>query len=70
MRTVVAIIEVDDERAIAEDMGTLGYLEQEFGWLEASGITLYGARILDDDDKEDVRVIELVNEVFDENLGR
>lgn len=69
MRTIVAIIEVDDERAIAEDMGTLGCLEQEFGWLEASGITLCNARILDDDDKEDARAIELVNEVFDENMG-
>jgi hypothetical protein len=52
MRKVIAIIEVDDDRAIAEDLGTIEYLEREFGWLEQSGISLQNARILDDDDEE------------------
>lgn len=39
-RRVFAIIEVDDDKAIAEDKGTGEYLEKEFGWLEQSGIDL------------------------------
>lgn len=66
MRKIVAIIEVDDDRAIAEDMGTLGYLEREFGWLEQSGIFLENARILDDDDPYDAKAIEATKTIFEE----
>jgi hypothetical protein len=66
MRTVMAILEVDDDRAIAEDLGTIDYLEREFGWLEQSGISLQNARILDDDDKYDAKAIELAEEMFEE----
>ena len=66
MRTVVAIIEIDDDKAIAEDLGTIEYLEREFGWLEQSGISLSNARILDDDDKYDSKAIELANKIFEE----
>ena len=66
MRTVIAILEIDDDRAIAEDLGTIEYLEREFGWLEQSGISLQNARILDDDDEYDTKAIELANKIFEE----
>lgn len=66
MRTVIAMLEVDDEKAIAEDLGTIEYLEREFGWLEQSGISLQNARILDDDDKYDAKAIELADQIFNE----
>ena len=49
MRTVIAMLGVDDDKAIAEDLGTIEYLEREFGWLEQSGIFLNDAKILDDE---------------------
>lgn len=64
MRRVIAEIFVDDDKAIAEDMGTIEYLEREFGWVELSGITLGDARILDDDDLDDDIAINLVNDIF------
>lgn len=66
MRTVIVMLKVDDDRAIAEDLGTIDYLEREFGWLEQSGISLQNARILDDDDKYDAKAIELANKIFEE----
>jgi hypothetical protein len=66
MRTVIAILRVDDDRAIAEDVGTLEYLEREMGWVEQSGIFLQNARILDDDDKYDAKAIELADKIFNE----
>lgn len=69
MRTVIAIIEVDDDRAIAEDLGTIEYLEREFGWLEQSGVFLQNARILDDDDKYDAKAIELADQIFNEGVN-
>ena len=66
MRTVIVMLAVDDNRAIAEDLGTIEYLEREFGWLEQSGIYLQNARILDDDDKYDTKAIETANKIFNE----
>lgn len=66
MRIAVAIIEIDDEQAIAEDCGTIEYLEREFGWLDQSGIYLQNARILDDDDECDANAIKLANQIFEE----
>ena len=66
MRTVIVLLEVDDDKAIAEDLGTIEYLEREFGWLEQSGISLDNARILDNDDDFDIKAIELANQIFDE----
>lgn len=51
-RRVFAIIEIDDDKAIAEDKGTGEYLEKEFGRLEQSGIDLKHWLIADDDDTE------------------
>ena len=64
MRKVVAMLEVDDDKAIEENLGTLDYLEREFGWLEQSGICLKNARILDDDDKHDRDALTLVKMIF------
>lgn len=65
MRKIIAMVEVDDDKAIAEDLGTIEYLEREFGWLQDSGIYLENAKILDDDDKNDAKAIELTNKIFD-----
>ena len=64
MRTIVAIIGVDDDRAIEQDIGTIDYLEREFGWLGQSGISLQNARVLDDDDPYDVRAMKILDAIF------
>ena len=66
MRNVIAMIEIDDGRAIAENMGTLDYLEREFGWLEQSGVFLQNARILDEDDFYDKEALSMASLIFDE----
>lgn len=66
MRNVIAMIEIDDGRAIAENMGTLDYLEREFGWLEQSGVVLQNARILDEDDLYDKEALSMASLIFDE----
>jgi hypothetical protein len=66
MRKVIAMLEIDDDKAIAEDFGTIEYLEREFGWLEQSGVFLQSARILDDDDEYDAKAIELAYKIFNE----
>lgn len=66
MRTIIAILEVDDDRAITEDMGTIEYLEREMGWVADSGVYLQNARILDDDDEYDSKAIELADKIFNE----
>lgn len=66
MRKVLAMIEIDDYKAMAEDLGTLDYLEREFGWLEESGIFLKEGRILDDDDLLDKKAIKAANDIFNE----
>jgi hypothetical protein len=68
MRTVIAMLEIDDDKAIAEDLGTIEYLEREFGWLEQSGVFLQNARILDDDDEYDAKAIELADQIFNEEV--
>ena len=66
MRNVIAMIEIDDGRAIAENMGTLDYLEREFGWLEQSGVVLQNARILDEDDLYDKEALSMASLIFNE----
>lgn len=66
MRTIIAMIEIDDDKAIQEGLGTIDYVEREFGWLNESGIFLNDARILDDDDKYDVEAIRLADKIFNE----
>lgn len=66
MRKVIVMLEVDDNKAIEEDLGTLDYLEREFGWVADSGIYMEHAKILDDDDIEDVEAIKLAKAIFEE----
>ena len=66
MRTVIAILAIDDDKAIEEDLGTIEYLEREFVWLEQSGVFLQNSRILDDDDKYDAKAIKLADQIFNE----
>lgn len=66
MRTVIAMLAIDDDKVIAEDLGTIEYLEREFGWLGESGVYLENARILDDDDECDAKAIESANKIFEE----
>lgn len=67
MRKVIAILEVDDDMADDEKMGTIDYLEMKCGWLISDGIILRESRILDDDDEYDARAIELSNQIFNED---
>lgn len=64
MRTVIALLEIDDDKAIAEGLGTIDFLEKVCSY--CSVINLQEARILDDDDKHDTKAIELVNKIFKE----
>lgn len=45
-------IEIEDSKAEKKDLGTIEYLEQEFGWLKNSGIKLNSAFIADDDEDD------------------
>ena len=65
MRYILATISVDDNMAVEEDLGTIEYLEREFGWLAESKIFLGDARILDEDDPYDAEAIELANRIFE-----
>ncbi len=52
-RTIVAIIEVDDDTAFEKiDDGPVTYLEKEFGCLKQSGIFLKDCFIADDDEND------------------
>lgn len=64
MRKLILLVDIDESYPINEDMGTIDYLEQEFGWLNDSGIYLDQARIIDEDDIEDKKLVELVEEIF------
>lgn len=52
-RKILAIIEVDEERAeeLMTDATPGDYIEREFGWLEQSGISLRDWLISDEDDE-------------------
>ena len=64
MRTVIALLEIDDDRAISEGLGTIEFLEKVCSY--CSVINLQEARILDDDDEYDAKAIELANQIFEE----
>ena len=68
MRKVIVMLEVDDDRAIDAGLGTIDYVEREFGWLAESDIFLRDARILDDDDEYDVEAIKLAKKIFREEI--
>ena len=64
MRKLILLVDVDESFAIEKDIGTIDYLEREFGWLNDSGIYLDQARIVDEDDTEDKELVELVDKIF------
>lgn len=64
MRKVLVLVEVNDDKAIAEDMGTIDYLEREFGLLKKSEIFDRDMRILDDDDPYDANAIQMTDKIF------
>ena len=64
MRTVIALLEIDDDKAIAEGLGTIEFLEKVCSY--CSVINLQEARILDDDDEYDTKAIELAKQIFEE----
>lgn len=64
MRKLILLVDVDESFAIEKDIGTIDYLEREFGWLNDSGIYLDQARIVDEDDIEDKELVELVDKIF------
>ena len=68
MRKIIAILEVDDEKAIVEDLGTIEYVERELGWIQDSGIYLEAARILDDDDSDDAEALDLAGRIFNNEI--
>lgn len=63
-RNIIAVLLVNDDLAINEGLGTIDYLDREFDRLYDSGIILQNAKILDPDDKEDCKAVELCNEIF------
>lgn len=67
-RTIIAVLEVDDSRAIEADMGTINYLEKVLFPLTSSGIILDEARILDNDDPKDATAIKLAKLIFEEEV--
>lgn len=67
-RTVVAILKIDDNRAIDADMGTIDYLETILSPLAYSGIVLDKARILDDDDSSDAMAMIHSKAIFEEEI--
>ena len=64
MRKLILLVDVDESFAIEKDIGTIDYLEREFGWLNDSGIYLDQARIVDEDDAEDNELVKLVDKIF------
>lgn len=64
MRKLILLVDVDESFAIEKDIGTIDYLEREFGWLNDSGIYLDQARIVDEDDIEDKELAELIDKIF------
>ena len=64
MRKLILLVDVDENFAIEEDIGTIDYLEREFGWLNDSGIYLDQAKIVDEDDIEDKELVKLVDKIF------
>lgn len=63
IRKLYVEIEVDDTKAENKDLGTIDYLEQEFGRLKESGIKLNNAFIADED--EDYPYSAYINYIVD-----
>lgn len=60
MRKLILLVDIDESYPINENMGTIDYLEREFGWLNDSGIYLDTAKIVDEDDDYDKEIISAI----------
>lgn len=65
-RKVIAMFEVDDDKAVEKNMGTLDFLESELGKIQNPHFSLENARVLDDDDLYDTEVIKMAELIFEE----
>ena len=63
-RRILTELFVEDEKSIKEDLGTIDYVEREAGWMSENGIRVGRMRILDDDDPEDAKAIDLADKIF------
>lgn len=66
-RKVIAMFEVDDDRAIEKDMGTLDFLESELDRAKSPYFLLENARVLDDDDLYDIEAVKMAELIFEES---
>jgi len=64
IRNVVVLLEVDDDLAIEQDVGTVAYVEQAMKDLSTKGITIANARVIDDDDPEDEDCFRALESIF------
>lgn len=60
MRKLILLVDIDESYPINENMGTIDYVEREFGWLGDSGIYLDTAKIVDEDDDYDKEIISAI----------
>lgn len=64
-RTVIALLEVDEDKVLEDDLGTVDYTVDAVGTLEKWGIVVQNARILDEDDPEDAEAIAALSKIFE-----
>lgn len=70
MRKVLVMLEIDDERAIALDKGTIDYVVNTINYqCNECGISVADARVLDEDDTYDTEAIEMANKIFEEETN-
>ena len=64
-RRILAELFVDDDRAIEMDKGTIDYAKDVIDYqCQECGISTGNMRILDDDDPEDTKAIDLADKIF------
>lgn len=64
-RRILAELFVEDDHAIEMDKGTIDYVKDVIDYqCQECGISTGDMRILDDDDPEDAKAIDLVNKIF------
>lgn len=67
-RTIIALLEVDDDKAFKEiDDGPISYLDLKIGLLEEDGIVLKESFIMDDDEIDDKQrlINNIISQIFD-----
>lgn len=64
-RTVIALLEVDGDKVLEDDLDTVDYTVDAVGTLKKWGIVIQNARILDEDDPEDAEAIAASSKIFE-----